>query len=258
MNRRSFCAAAAGAAALLCILSAARPAQAAEAFYVDWTAADVAGGTATGVINIPGEDAINVNFKATFANGDPGNLVGAQVDGTGTDFWNPETPYISSAVENAPPGTDILRLQGGVNQIYTVTFSEAIAGPVMALVSLGAGGTPITYEFDQPFDIVSQAAGFFGGGSDRLQELPNNVLGGNEGHGTVVFEGEFSEFSWTVPDPEFWHGFTFGVRGVGGGTNGGGNNGGEPVIPLPAASWMALSLLGGLGGFKAIRRRLMK
>src|SRR6185437_8537024 len=35
---------------------------------------------------------------------------------------------------------------------------------------------------------------------------------GSEGNGTIRFVGTFSTFSWTVPIPEFWHGFTFGIR----------------------------------------------
>jgi hypothetical protein len=68
------------------------------------------------------------------------------------------------------------------------------------------------YDFDSPFTIVSQGAGFWGGGSSALVQLPGDILQGNEGHGTIQFIGTFSTFSWTVPTPENWHGFTFGIR----------------------------------------------
>lgn len=45
-----------------------------------------------------------------------------------------------------------------------------------------------------------------------LVQLPNNVLQGAEGHGTIQFLGTFSTFSWEVPITENWHGFTFGIR----------------------------------------------
>ena len=35
---------------------------------------------------------------------------------------------------------------------------------------------------------------------------------GNEGSGAIVFNGTYSTFSWTVPTPEYWHGFTFGIK----------------------------------------------
>jgi len=62
---------------------------------------------------------------------------------------------------------------------------------------------------------VSQGVGFWGGCSTCLVQLPNNVLQGTEGHGTIKFLGTFSTFSWTVPNPEVWHGFTFAIRTTG-------------------------------------------
>jgi MYXO-CTERM domain-containing protein len=188
-------------------------ASAATYYYVDWTTADVAHGTASGVINVADAGMVTVQFAALTADGGTGNLYGAQVGGTGTtNYWNPSTPYISTEVENPPPGTDILQLSGGQDETYRVTLSEAIKDPIMAIVSLGAVGTPTTYDFDSPFTIVSQGVGYFGGGDAGLQQLPDDVLQGTEGHGTIQFIGTFSTFSWTVPTPETWHGFTFGIR----------------------------------------------
>ena len=82
----------------------------------------------------------------------------------------------------------------------------------MAIVSLGQPGLPTTYDFDSPFTIVSQGTGYWGGNATALQQLPGDILRGNEGHGTIQFIGTFSTFSWVVPTPENWHGFTFGIR----------------------------------------------
>jgi MYXO-CTERM domain-containing protein len=139
-------------------------------------------------------------------------LFGAQVIEGETNYWNPSAPYISAEVENAPPGTDILQLLGGLDQTYKVTLSEPIKDPVMAIVSLGSPSITITYDFDSPFTIVSQGAGYWGGGPTSLVQLPGDVLQGTEGHGTIRFIGTFSTFSWTVPMPEGWHGFTFAIR----------------------------------------------
>ena len=187
-------------------------ASAAIYYYVDWTTADVAHGTASGVIHVGDAGAVTVQFAALTAEGGTGSLYGAQVNGTGTNYWVPSAPYISTEVENPPPDPDILQLSGGQNETYRVTLSEAIKDPIMAIVSLGAAGTPTTYDFDSPFTIVSQGAGSFGGTSTSLQRLPNDVLQGAEGNGTIQFIGTFSTFSWTVPTPESWHGFTFGIR----------------------------------------------
>lgn len=192
-------------------LMAASSALAAPYYYTDWTAANVAGGTASGVITLPDASTVTVGFQALYANGSAGNLAFAQTSG-GTNYWTPSSPYISAQVDNAPPGTDILALQGGQNQIYTVTLSEPIKDPIMAIVSLGQPAVTTTYDFNSPFTIVSQGVGYWGGSSTALAQAAGDILQGNEGHGTIQFIGTFSTFSWTVPTPEYWHGFTFGIR----------------------------------------------
>jgi MYXO-CTERM domain-containing protein len=180
--------------------------------YVNWTEAAPAMGTAKGTITLSTGQTVTVTFAAINADGMPGNLHGAQWMGTGTNYWMPSEPYLSAQVQNAPPDTDILQLAGGMNQTYRVTLSEPIKDPVMAIVSLGAPGTTITYDFDSPFTIVSQGAGYWGGGPMALKQLAGDVLEGTEGHGTIQFIGTFASFSWTVPMPEVWHGFTFAIR----------------------------------------------
>lgn len=180
-------------------------------YYVDWTSASAGDGTASGVINLPDGSAVDVEFTALFGDGSRGSMAFAQTD-CGTNYWNPSSPYVSPQVPNAPPGCDLLALQGGQDQIYRLTLSEPIVDPLMAIVSLGQPGVSTTYDFDSPFTIVSQGPGYWGGTSSSLQQLSGDVLQGNEGHGTIRFLGTFDTFSWTVPTPEYWHGFTFGIR----------------------------------------------
>lgn len=217
-------------------LLASTPAYAAVYNYVDWTVADVAAGTASGTITLPDNSTVTVTFEAIDPDLTPGTLFGAQTSGAGTNYWSPSTPYISAQVENAPPTTDILQLAGGLNQTYKVTLSEPIKDPIMAMVSLGSPGTRCTYDFDSPFAIVSQGVGYWGGGASALKALPDDILEGYEGHGTIQFIGTFSTFSWIVPTTEAWHGFTFGIRtterieptpsegGAGGGASEGGSS----------------------------------
>ena len=194
------------------VLLAPGAAAAATYSYVQWTAADVAGGTASGVIALPDDSTVTVTFTAKTMSSQPGSLYGAQINGQGTNYWMPSGPYISANVENAPPDADLLQLAGGQDETYTVTLSEPIKDPIMAILSLGQNSLPITYNFDAPFTIVSQGTGYFGGSTSSLVQLDDNVLQGSEGHGTIQFLGTFSTLSWTVPDPEVWHGFTFGIR----------------------------------------------
>lgn len=179
--------------------------------YVDWTTANPAAGTANGTITLPDLSTVGVTFEVLNFDGSPGNFSFAQTAG-GTNYWNPSAPYISVEVENAPPTPDILALIGGTNQTYTVTLSEPIKDPIMAIVSLGQGGVQVDYDFDAPFTIVSQGAGYWGGGPASLSQQPGDILRGFEGHGTIRFNGTFDSFSWTAPFGENWHGFTYGIR----------------------------------------------
>lgn len=221
-------------------------AQAVPYHYVDWTAADVAGGTASGTITLPDSSTVTVDFEAINPDGSPGNLNFAQTTGGGINYWaaNGGAPYISSQVDNAPPDSDIVSLIGGVNQTYRVTLSEAIKDPIMAIVSLGNSSTPTTYDFDSPFTIVSQGAGHWGGTATSLTQLPGDILSGAEGHGTIQFIGTFSTFEWVVPTPENWHGFTFGIRTT------------EAIEPTPAPEPATIAIVGiGLAGMMWSRRR---
>lgn len=198
----------AGLAIGLVMLGMAGVASANTYYYVDWTSWNPSGGTATGVITPSSGPAVTVQFDALTATGGPGTFMGV----TGNYLWNPAATYISAEVENASTFEGI-QLVGTQNMTYRVTLSEAIKDPIMAITTLGSGGDSALYDFDSPFTILSQGPTCcWGGGNNQLTALPGDVLQGYEGAGTIKFNGTYSTFSWTVPDPEYWHGFTFGIR----------------------------------------------
>jgi len=184
-------------------------------YYVDWTSADPAGGTASGTITLPSGHTVGAELRVLNPDGTNGFFWSALTNG-GTNYWaaNSYAPYKSDYVLNAPPSSDIIRLTGGTNSSYIITFTEAVQDPAMAIHSLGGGSTWAKYDFDRPFQIVSQGAGHHGGDATRLKIEPGEQLHGREGNGTIRFIGSFSTFSWTAGWYEFWHGFTLAIRGV--------------------------------------------
>jgi hypothetical protein len=190
--------------------------------WADWTSATTGiTGSASGTIG-----SITVNYT--------GEVNFAQTSG-GINYWVAGTaninPFISAVVENAPPASDIIALEGGHNTTSTINFSQAVTNPVMSIVSLGRDYQTVIYQFSQPFRILSSGQGYWGGATTgSLFDDGNNVLRGVEGHGTIQFLGTYSSISWTVPTTEYWHGFTVGL------------------VPVPASALLLGSGLLGLVG----------
>jgi hypothetical protein len=204
-------------AATLAIASAG--ASAAPIFWTDWTG----GNTATS--GFQGQGTITtttVSINVTYTNPQG---IGFYNTGGGTDYWvggaGSTSPYTSTAVDNRPTDTDIIALQYQGNQ--TLTFSQAIANPVFAFVSLNGNG----YAFDRDFDLLSlggvdgNACGYWGcGGATKVVvdlgggvfEYQLNSTGG-EPHGALQFKGAFSSVTWRSTSNEYWNGFTVGVQG---------------------------------------------
>lgn len=193
--------------------------------WTDWTAADAA--TATGTV-----EGLQVDFTG------PQNPA-SQTNG-GFNYWsiNPEI-YRGGDIDNGPEASsDIIRITNAAT--YTITFSEAVINPVMAILSQGRPTLPVRYFFDQAFDVINSGQGAFGGNpAGSLFEEAGNVLLGIEGHGVIQFTGTFTEISWRTDPAEFWHGFQVGIAGV--------------AAPVPEPGTLALLAAGLLS--LALRRR---
>lgn len=193
--------------------------------------------------------------------------------GSGTDYFNPDTYSNNAVIDNRPPAAEMISITGGSNALtHTVTFSQAVVNPIMAIVSLGQPSITVTYEFiDETFNILSSGTGFWGGAEpDSLFQLTPSILTGIEGHGAIQFTGSYTEISWNVPTFENWHGFTFGFEMLasqqgggeggedGGGDDGGGSNegegGGTSSGQAPVPGTLFLTAIGFLA-LQHIRRR---
>ena len=197
-------------------------ASAAPIYWTDWTGTDQDPGNGfigSGTITTP-----TSTVAVTYTN--PQGIAFYQTSGgqyyysNGTDGPNGTSPYTSTQVDNRPPTTDIIALRYRGSQ--TLTFSQAIANPVFAYVSLNGNG----YAFDQDFDILSvggvdgNACGYWGCGTSYKQIVTVNgvteyqLLGTGEPHGTLRFTGTFDTVSWRSLSDENWNGFTVGVQGT--------------------------------------------
>lgn len=186
-------------AAALLPLPALRASNAAEVCWADWTTKQngAPGFVSGSMAGQRGPIAVDYTGEVSFA----------QVAG-GTNYWVPSTPYVSDYVSNPPPTPDIVALIGTYAGTNTIAFSEPVTDPVLAVVSLGRPALAVKYLFDAPFEVLSSGNGYWGGGA--FVKEGSSTLVGNEGHGAIRFTGTFAAISWTVSNPENWHGFTVG------------------------------------------------
>jgi hypothetical protein len=192
-------------------------------YWTDWQTSDTTSGfVGYGKITTPAS-VVDVTYS------NPNGIHFYQPSG-GTDFWQKSgggrdastSPYTGDMVANIPTGTDIIALRYAGTQ--TLTFSEAIANPVFAYVSLNGNG----YGFDQDFEILSfghstdgNDCGYWGCGTSYKNvvdlgggNFEYQLLGTGEPHGTIRFLGTFSTVSWRSLSDETWNGFTVGVAGT--------------------------------------------
>ena len=208
------------AACLLALGLTTGAASAAQIYWTDWTGSDLdpsAGFKGIGTITT-GTGTVNVTYTNPRGIGFYQTSGGTYYYSNGTDGPNGTSPYTSTLVDNRPPTADIIALQFAGTQ--TLSFSQAIANPVFAYVSLNGNG----YGFDKDFDILSyggadgNACGYWGCGTSFKQIVTVNgkteyqLLGTGEPHGTLRFKGTFDTVSWRSLSNEFWNGFTVGIQ----------------------------------------------
>jgi len=163
--------------------------------WTDWTSAGVQ--TVSGNLLVD-STTVGVTYSGPYAF--------AQVSG-GTNYWNPSAPYISTAVDNAPPASDIVALGTGGSK--TITFSQALQDPLLALVSWNGN----VVDFGMPIEIVSFGQGYWGNGTPVLNQTGTGFTGVGEVHGVIRLPGSHSSITFTDTS-EGWHGFTVGAVGL--------------------------------------------
>lgn len=180
-------------ASLLCASNARAAMQ-----WADWQAQT----TPTSATGVLGSRAITVTGPLS-----PATFIGGAGE---QNFW---AAFLSSyaaplaGVLNAPATSDMIRVSGP--GVYTITLSQPVTNPVMAIASLGGPPTPTTFDFgSQPIVLLNQGPGFWGSGT---LSVAGNILRGAEGNGVIRLSGTMTSMTFTMPTPETWTGFTIGI-----------------------------------------------
>src|SRR6218665_908129 len=164
-------------------------AQAAEVNWADWTSG-VAGANGSAVGSFLTRDGFVVDIAYS------GEIAFIQT-GSGTDYFNPGSPFVSSLVDNAPTPAEMIALSSATAK--TLTFSAAVDNLFFAVVSLNGNG----YRFDSDFEIVSTGCGYWGCGTLTKVDLGNGQFQLNrsgEPHGVIRFTPPLSPINSTHPN----------------------------------------------------------
>jgi hypothetical protein len=217
----------AGAAIAVGALAVATPAAADVVDWASWSGATTGNTTGSATATFDG------GLTASYA----GELQSLVVN---YPSYTPTSTFSGGTVSNTPAQADgILQIFGGTAAgTNTITFSQAVLNPVMAIWSLGQGGIMAQFNFGNAFTIQSGGPSAEYGGS-TISAVANTVFG-SEGNGVIQFAGSVLSISWTNPVFENWYGFTVGV----------------PVTAVPEPETYALMLAGlAVVGSLARRRR---
>lgn len=210
----------------LALTVAAASAAHAQVAWTDWTQT---GSNAVFGTLVSGSNTVGVNFSGAYSF--------AQTS-CGTDYWAASTypaTYGANATQ-APPGCDIIALNSGGPK--TITFSQAVVNPLIALVSWNS--QPVV-TFSAPLQIVAQGCGYWGCGNIAVSGSAMSASG--EAHGTIRLVGTYNQISFT-DGSENWHGISVGVESVA-----------VPVTATPEPASLVLMGSGLLGVMGVARRR---
>jgi hypothetical protein len=160
------------AASLIALAAAVPAAHADNIAWTHWTS--VTSGS-------PGSGSGSIS---TVKYGSVGVTYSGQTSGMLTNYpsWGPASTFSGGIVGNAPPASfNSVQLEGGVSYTETVTFSQTLADPIFAVWSLGAPGTPATFDFTagENFNVLDGGRSNEYGGTPLI--ISSGAVSGQEG-----------------------------------------------------------------------------
>jgi hypothetical protein len=141
-----------------------------------------------------------------------GTTVGVTLTGSPYNYENGDYYYNNAATGyTSPTGTyaglapsDLIRVNHGSS--FTLSFDQTVSDLHMALISVGQGGLPVTYDFNNDFTVESFGSNYWG---YTGYSVSGDNFTGKEFNGILHFEGHFDSISFSTDPAEFWHAFNF-------------------------------------------------
>lgn len=229
------------AAAAACVLGTT-PAVASAQLWTNWNGAVACNQQVVGSLG-----ATTVTYNGSFnavqrADGsDVCNTI-SQSGGQGDNYWQ-RNGSNSAAYSQTPSNVSLIQYSGAAEG--TITFSQAVIDPWVALVSVGQPGLETRITFSDPFTIISRnnsnsTLAYWDASPDTDSYVSGNTLYATEFSGLIQFKGTFTQLRISTTG-ENWHGFTVGTPSL--------------AVPEPASFTLVAAGLAALGVFARRRQR---
>lgn len=163
----------------------------------------------------------NQNITVSYSSADYHDVI------LGAPTWSPASTWADGTIisNGLTPNNNIMQIFGGTSTVNTLSFSQPVVDPVLAIWSLGSvvqGSASFVFTGLNPLNIVGGPSAEYGGSPLTLSGV---TVSGIEGNGSIQFLGTYSSISWTNPQFEDYYGFNVGV---------------VDVVPEPSALLLAM------------------